>query len=143
LVWLGFVFLLDPLNHRLGAPSLLGDWQRGSHRRLFSLLCAGFVCGFLWECWNYWAGAKWIYTVPFVGHLKIFEMPLLGFFGFPPFAVECFVITHFVARLHMLLRERLPSCLLLPAWACLAVLLFLLDLLVFYGIDRYTVWSTR
>jgi hypothetical protein len=32
-------------------------------------------------------------------HLKIFEMPLPGYFGFPPFAVECFVMYVFVRAL--------------------------------------------
>jgi hypothetical protein len=30
--------------------------------------------------------------VPFFEDLKLFEMPLLGFFGFPPFAIDCYVI---------------------------------------------------
>ena len=33
------------------------------------------VCGVLWEFWNYWALPEWTYTVPYVGHAKIFEMP--------------------------------------------------------------------
>jgi hypothetical protein len=41
---------------------------------------------------NIRAGSKWIYTVPGFEELKLFEMPLLGFLGFPPFALECFVI---------------------------------------------------
>jgi len=41
---------------------------------------------------NFEARGKWIYTVPFFERLKLFEMPLLGFFGFPPFAVECFTV---------------------------------------------------
>jgi len=31
--------------------------------------------------------------------VKIFEMPVLGFLGFPPFAVECWVIYIFVRSL--------------------------------------------
>ena len=30
--------------------------------------------------------------MPGVEELKIFEMPVPGFFGFPPFAVECFIL---------------------------------------------------
>jgi hypothetical protein len=29
-VWLGFIFLLDPINERLGAESLIGDLEQGS-----------------------------------------------------------------------------------------------------------------
>jgi hypothetical protein len=91
-VWLGFIFLLDPLNYWMGRDSLFLDLERGDPRKLYSLLLSGFVCGFLWEFWNYWAAARWHYTVPIVGHIKIFEMPVLGYLGFPPFAVECFTL---------------------------------------------------
>ncbi len=91
-VWLGFIFLLDPLNARSGAESILGDWRHGRTRRLSNLLLAGLICGLLWEFWNYWAHTKWIYTVPILPELRLFEMPVVGFGGFPPFAVECFVM---------------------------------------------------
>jgi hypothetical protein len=91
-VFLGFIFLLEPINRRLGAESL-------DRRRFYNLLLSGLLCGVLWEFWNYWAGAKWHYTVPIMEHLKIFEMPLPGYLGFPPFAVECFVMYVFVRAL--------------------------------------------
>lgn len=55
------------------------------------------LCGVLWEFWNYWAIGKWIYTVPipFAGP-RIFEMPLLGFLGFPAFAVEVYSLQNFL-----------------------------------------------
>ena len=46
----------------------------------------------LWEFWNYQSRAKWHYTVPIMERVKIFEMPLPGYFGFPPFALECFTM---------------------------------------------------
>jgi len=98
-IWLSFIFLLDPINALRGWPSIAGDLSRGDWRRLWSLLAAGLVCGFLWEFFNYWAISKWTYTVPYLGNVKIFEMPVLGFLGFPPFAVECWVIYIFVRSL--------------------------------------------
>jgi hypothetical protein len=92
LVWGIFIFLLEPLNHRLGLPSLMKEWEQGTLRTFYLLLVAGAICGLLWEFWNFWALTKWVYTVPHVGWLKIFEMPILGFFGFPPFAVACYVM---------------------------------------------------
>jgi hypothetical protein len=97
-VFLGFVFLLDPLNARAGDESLLTDIRNRRYARLVNLLAGGFVCGGLWEFWNYWARAKWIYTVPILGDIKIFEMPVLGYFGFPPFALECFAMYVFLRR---------------------------------------------
>jgi hypothetical protein len=98
-VFLGFIFLLDPLNARAGDESLFGDLRAGSYDRLINLLIGGLVCGGLWEFWNFWARAKWIYTVPIFGDIKVFEMPVLGYFGFPPFALECFAMYVFVRRL--------------------------------------------
>ena len=95
-VWLGFIFLLDPINARLGAESLRADLRAGHVDRLTNLLVAGLVCGLLWECWNYWARTKWVYTVPVPPDIKLFEMPLAGYLGFPAFAVECFVMYAFV-----------------------------------------------
>jgi hypothetical protein len=92
LVWIGFLLLLDPLNHRLGLPSFLGDRAEGMRRRLYGFLLAGWVCGWLWEFWNYWANAKWLYTLPMFQGWKIFEMPAPGFLGFLPFALDCFVM---------------------------------------------------
>ena len=82
-----------------GSESIAGDLARGDFRRLLSLLAGGFICGFLWEFWNYWALSKWTYTVPYFGNIRIFEMPVLGYLGFPPFAVECWVIYIFVRSL--------------------------------------------
>ena len=98
-IWLSFIFLVDPINALRGWPSIAGDLARGDWRRLWSLLAAGLLCGFLWEFFNYWAISKWTYTVPYLGNVKIFEMPVLGFLGFPPFAVECWVIYIFVRSL--------------------------------------------
>jgi hypothetical protein len=98
-VWLGFIFLLDPINVRLGADSLLNDLDRGHSKRIGNLLIAGLICGILWEFWNYWARARWIYTVPILPGLKVFEMPLPGYLGFPAFALECFTMYVFVRRI--------------------------------------------
>jgi len=105
-IWLSFIFLFDPLTALRGQPSILNDLSRGDWRRLWSLLLSGLVCGVLWEFWNYWAISKWTYTVPFFGKIKIFEMPVLGFLGFPPFAVECWVMYIF---LRSLLRPFAPE----------------------------------
>jgi hypothetical protein len=96
LVWIGFALLLEPLNARAGRPSWLADLTRGDASRLLSLLVAGALCGLLWEFWNYWATTRWTYTVPYLGHLRVFEMPVLGYLGFPPFALECYAIYHWL-----------------------------------------------
>jgi hypothetical protein len=92
LVWIGFVLLLDPVNRRLALPSFIGDLSEGFRRRLYGFFAAGWICGWFWEFWNNWAGAKWHYTFPMFQNMKIFEMPAPGFLGFLPFALECFAM---------------------------------------------------
>ena len=99
-VWLGFIFLLDPINSRLGGDTLMADRHRAA-----ALLGSGLLCGVLWEVWNFWAGTKWHYTVPIMEDWKVFEMPLPGYLGFPPFALECFTMYVFVR----LMFQRLGS----------------------------------
>ena len=95
-VWLGFIFLLDPINARLGGESLFADLRARRSDRLVNLSLSGLLCGLLWEFWNYWSRAKWHYTVPIMEHAKLFEMPIPGYLGFPAFAVECFTMYVFV-----------------------------------------------
>jgi len=147
LVWGIFIFLLEPLNHRLGLPSLMKEWEQGTLRTFYLLLVAGAICGLLWEFWNFWALTKWEYTVPYVGWLKVFEMPVLGFFGFPPFAVACYVMMSSVSLMRQgrswqhpnkpVSRMR-PGLAILVALALVAFCLF-----AFHQIDVHTVASWR
>jgi hypothetical protein len=106
LVWAGWVLLLEPLNYRRGLPSWLGDLAQGDASRLLALLGSGVICGVLWELWNYWAATRWTYTVPYLGGVKIFEMPVLGYLGFPPFALEAYAMYRWM---HGLLDRRASS----------------------------------
>lgn len=93
LVWGATMLLVEPENYkRSKAHSLLADLEAGKPGRLLRLLLGGAMIGFTWEMLNIKARGKWIYTVPGIEELKIFEMPIPGFFGFPPFSVECFIL---------------------------------------------------
>jgi len=91
LVWGSLVFLLEPLNHFYGVSSLMRRWERGDLSPFVRLLLAGLVCGIFWESWNWLAGARWTYNIPYLNEPKLFAMPLAGYLGFAPFAVECYV----------------------------------------------------
>lgn len=143
LVWIGFIFLLEPVNYQYGANSILRELEEGAPRNLCLLLLSGLVCGILWECWNFWAGAKWIYTVPHFDFLKIFEMPILGFLGFPPFAVECCVMVNAFFLLAGQVRKKLSQRATIMTWALLGLLAVSFDILIFLGIDTFTVVSLR
>jgi hypothetical protein len=105
-VWIGFILFLDPINDLMGATSLRAKLAAGDKTTVLSLLIGGMACGFIWETWNYQAylaqGAYWIYTMPEL--LRIFglhfgKMPLLGLLGFPPFALELFVLYEFFRKI--------------------------------------------
>ena len=94
-LWTSLVFLLDPINLILGRPSMLGDWETGWYGRTLAAFAGGLTCGLLWEFWNYWALAKWVYDLPFLGswqRIKYFEMSALGLLGFIPFGIECWIM---------------------------------------------------
>ncbi len=93
LVWLCLVFLLDPVNHFFGRKSTLAHVLARDWRFLVALPLAGVTCGFFWELWNSLALPKWYYTIPFVDRFPhLFEMPLPGYLGYLPFALELFAM---------------------------------------------------
>lgn len=95
-VWTSIVFLLEPLCLALGRRSFTHDLLRGDWRNWMSLWAGGLACGFFWELWNVASWPKWIYHVPGVGFWKVFEMPLLGYLGYLPFAMELFLMAQLV-----------------------------------------------
>ena len=128
LTWVAVWLIAEPLLYRRDPErSLLGDVARGAWGRIARLMAAGLFAGGLWESFNGMAQGRWIYTVPFLEHSKIFEMPPAGFIGFPFFALEVWSLYH-------LLAPRTNRRWLLGSVAFV--------LLVLAGIDRWTVSST-
>ena len=78
---LGLLVLMVPKEHIHIVFPTAGSLLR------FSV--AALVCGFFWECWNLHSLAKWVYHVPYVQAFHLFEMPILGYFGYLPFGWEC------------------------------------------------------
>jgi hypothetical protein len=150
LIWVGFIFLLEPFNYRYGGRSLLKDLEDGNPRKIYLLLIAGLICGLLWEFWNFWSDSKWIYTVPFFEKIKGFEMPVLGFLGFPPFAIQVYVMYNFISlfrsgrgweestyRLHLDRKTRSLTVILI------GILIASFYILVFKSIDLKTADSFK
>jgi len=135
LVWGAFFFLLDPFCDLWGGPSLIARFAAGERREHLCLLAAGLVCGLWWEAWNYFAITKWVYIFPVLNFAKVFEMPVLGFLGFPPFALEGAVMVNFLMALddRVLTTHRRRRCALLVHGA--------FWLLMFAAMDAWTVIS--
>lgn len=102
LVWGVPVLLIEPWLHRRDESALLFHVSTGKPALLVRLLVAGAICGLFWEAANYFALGKWIYTVPGFERGKLFEMPLLGFLGFPPFALCCWTMARALVALDIL-----------------------------------------
>jgi hypothetical protein len=98
LTWGALWLVAEPLLYRRDpARSLFGEMARGGWGRIVRLMAAGLFAGALWESFNAMARGRWIYTVPFLEHLKVFEMPPIGFLGFPFFALEAWSLYHLLA----------------------------------------------
>jgi hypothetical protein len=91
-MWMSVYFILEPVNIWLGNNSLADFTGKRDWRPVFYLFAGALMTGFFWEFWNYFSYPKWVYTIPYVGFLKIFEMPILGYFGYLPFSLEIFAI---------------------------------------------------
>ncbi len=133
LVWLGFIFLMEPLNYRRGRPSFLRDLETGEVGRIRSWMLAGATAGILWELFNFWAGAHWEYHLPYFDFGRIFQMPVLGYGGFIPFALEIFALDVFLGSVYRSIKAKAVL-----RTAFLAALI-VFDLVCFHLIDRLSV----
>lgn len=97
-IWLAVIFILDPDVDNHNGKSLFSELRQGNTQTFYLLLLTGLICGALWEFWNYWTGLKWVYNVPFFGQWKVFEMPVLGYLGFPFFALECYIFYNWLSN---------------------------------------------
>jgi len=106
-----FFIWLAPLLAFLSILHILDIWtpitpilEKGNWAP-FVLMCLTYLIqGFFHEGWNYFSAIHltstevitynpgfWMYSVPYVNVLHIFEMPLLGYFGYLPFGLYCWV----------------------------------------------------
>jgi len=96
-IWISLFFILEPINIWLGHHSLIEWMKDGNWQPVVTLWLGVLLTAFFWEMWNFFSYPKWIYHVPWGNWLHIFEMPLLGYGGYLPFALELFALYHFIA----------------------------------------------
>lgn len=133
LVWLGLYFLIEPINYRLKTSTLLADIEKRDWGNFWIWILSGLTAGFLWEFWNFWAGSHWEYALPYLDFWRVFHMPLFGYLGFMPFALEIFAVWNFVKAV----RKRMKKSAALSIALIIVLLLFCLA--SFYLMDQYTV----
>lgn len=132
LIWVAFIFIFDPINYLAGDNSFIDDIKKGYGVRIYTLFTSGMICGFLWELFNYKAGAKWIYNLPYLNNPKLFEMPIAGYLGFGFFSLECYAIYIFLQRL----RRKAKSAIFYPLFLLSVIIISIISSVL---IDRYTV----
>jgi hypothetical protein len=68
------------------------------------VMALGLPLGLVWEALNWKCARGWFYTVPFFEHPKLFEMPLPGYLGYLPFALEAAAALALLDRLRRRFR---------------------------------------
>jgi len=142
LVWGAAFLLAEPVVYAgLPEASLIRDVERGQWGRIGRLMLGGLGIGVLWEAFNYPAESGWIYTVPWLEELKLFEMPPYGFVGFLVFALEAWAMYAALAALRVAVpvvgdaavrgRRTLGAGLLAAVFVAVVLL----------GMERYTISS--
>ena len=67
-------------------------------------MAIGLPLGLTWEALNWRCARGWVYTVPLFDRPKLFEMPLPGYLGYLPFALECAAALAVLDRVRPYLR---------------------------------------
>jgi len=99
LIWISLYFILEPLNVWLGNRSLAEWTGKQDWRPVMALWLGVLITAFFWEMWNYFSYPKWTYHVAWGNWLHVFEMPLLGYGGYLPFALELYAFYHLIMGL--------------------------------------------
>lgn len=107
--WLCFVIWLSPLIILTVVLDMLGIWtpftpiKKGNWTPVVFMALTYLLEGFLLEGQNYFSAIHengkvitdypgyWVYNVPFVNDFHVFEMPVVGFYGYLPFGIYCLV----------------------------------------------------
>jgi glutaredoxin len=107
------------------------DFEEGYATQFVATILSGLLCGLLWEAWNYLSVSKWVYSVPFLEDVKIFEMPVPGYIGFLVFGLETMTFVNFLDGIKSY-KSSIPI---------VALISILFSALSFTLIDRHTVFS--
>lgn len=101
-IWLSPTVILAIALDKIGVWTPLNTIGTGNWSPTLLSGLTYFVAGFTLECQNYFTAihsnpvksydpAYWQYSLPYVDVLHVFEMPLLGLYGYLPFGVYCWL----------------------------------------------------
>jgi hypothetical protein len=101
-LWIGPLTLLSPVLTLLGYWTPYRTIPQGNWSRVTLAALAAAANAIFWESWNYGSEffhgfapvsfTYWKYNVPYLNVIHIFsEMPLLGYWGYLPFGIFCWI----------------------------------------------------
>jgi hypothetical protein len=99
-VWLASLLILPEAMGLVGLWTPFTPLARGNWTPIVLCALAALCTGFFWEFWNHGSNVWhpglnpnfWRYDIPYVNVVVGFtEMPLLGYLGYLPFGVQCWV----------------------------------------------------
>lgn len=103
-LWLSPAFVIGLTLDKLGIWTPLRSIGKGNWRPTLVFALTYLAAGLCLECENYFSAARsggnvlfseapafWRYNLPYVNKFHLFEMPVLGFFGYMPFSLYCWI----------------------------------------------------
>lgn len=99
-VWLASLLIIPEAMALVGLWTPFTPLAKGNWAPMVLCALASLCTGFFWEFWNHGSNVWhpgcnpnfWRYDVPYVNVVVGFtEMPFLGYFGYLPFGVQCWV----------------------------------------------------
>ncbi len=103
-LWLWPVIIFSVLLSLMNIWTPFTPLKQGDWNPLLVFALAYLFQGIAMEGWNYFSGihengeviltyspAYWAYNIPYVERFHIFEMPLVGYLGYLPFSVYCWI----------------------------------------------------
>lgn len=109
-IWVSLVPTLGAALMLVGQSTVLNDLSRGDWSRINLVAIGALLNGIFWELWNFGSDCFhktlpttpgfWEYSVPYVNILHVFsEMPILGYWGYLFFGVNCWILWNVAAYL--------------------------------------------
>lgn len=113
LLWLAPITILSALLIKLDIWTPFRPIREGNWSPLLVFATTYLLVGLILECQNYFSGihadggilvqsynpSYWVYSIPYVNVYHLFEMPILGYLGYLPFSIHCWIFWIFFAYL--------------------------------------------
>lgn len=104
-LWISPALLIGVVLDKLGIWTPLRSIGKGNWRPVLVFALTYLAAGLCLECENYFSAARniagdptysqqpafWEYNLPYINRFHLFQMPSLGYFGYMPFGIYCWL----------------------------------------------------